>query len=76
MIKKIEGAVPYATKTAKMLTHLQTGTSASLEDIADVTHWQLRKVCAAMTALRKKGHMFEKHIDGNITIWSARIGKP
>lgn len=59
------------TKIAHMLSLLQTGTGASLEDMVEVTGWQEHSVRAAMTGLRKKGHIINKHVEGNTTIWSA-----
>lgn len=60
------------TKAAKLLTLLQTGTGASLEEMVEATGWQSHTVRAAMTGLRKKGHTIEKHIEGNTTIWSVK----
>jgi biotin operon repressor len=59
------------TKTAKLLTLLQAGTGASLEDMTDATGWQPHTVRAAISGLRKKGFRIERHIEGNTTIWSA-----
>lgn len=63
---------PRVTKAAKLLTLLQTGTGASLEEMVEATGWQSHTVRAAMTGLRKKGHTIEKHIEGNTTIWSVK----
>ena len=63
---------PRVTKAATLLTLLQTGTGASLEEMVEATGWQSHTVRAAMTGLRKKGHVIEKHIEGNTTIWSAK----
>lgn len=60
------------TKSVKLLTLLQTGTGASLEDMVEATGWQALTVRAAMTGLRMKGHTTEKHIEGNTTIWSVK----
>jgi DNA-binding IclR family transcriptional regulator len=73
MTKTIEPAAPRVTKAAKLLTLLQTGTGASLEDMAEATGWQPHTVRAAMTGLKKKGHTIEKHVEGNTTIWSAKV---
>lgn len=63
---------PRITKAAKLLTLLQTGTGASLEEMVEATGWQSHTVRAAMTGLRKKGHVIEKHVEGNTTIWSVK----
>ena len=72
MTKSNTNEAPRATKAAKLLTLLQTGTGASLEEMVEATGWQSHTVRAAMTGLRKKGHVIEKHIEGNTTIWSVK----
>lgn len=67
-----EPAAPRVTKAAKLLALLQAGTGASLEDMTDLTGWQPHTVRAAMTGLKKKGHVIDKHIEGNTTIWSVK----
>jgi predicted ArsR family transcriptional regulator len=57
MTKNTEPAPPHVTKTAKLLTLLQTGTGASLEDMTDATGWQPHTVRAAMTGLKKRRAM-------------------
>ncbi len=59
-------------KVAKLLTLLQTGTGASLEDMVEATGWLPHTARAALTGLRKKGYVIEKHVEGNTTIWSAK----
>ncbi len=71
MIKNTENTAPRVTKAAKLLTLLQTGTGASLEDMVELTGWQPHTVRAAMTGLKKKGHVINKHVEGNTTIWSV-----
>jgi predicted ArsR family transcriptional regulator len=73
MTKTTEPAPPHVTKTAKLLTLLQTGTGASLEDMTDATGWQPHTVRAAMTGLKKKGHVINKHVEGKTTIWSVKV---
>lgn len=63
---------PSKTKVTKLLELLQTGTGASLEDMVEATGWLPHTTRAAMTGLRKKGHVIEKHVEGNTTIWSAK----
>lgn len=72
MTKSNTNEAPRATKAAKLLSLLQTGTGASLEEMVEATGWQSHTVRVAMTGLRKKGHIIEKHIEGNTTIWSAK----
>jgi hypothetical protein len=72
MPKDIGAAASRVTKTAMLLTLLKTGTGASLEDMTDATGWQPHTVRAAMTGLRKKGHIVERHVEGNTTIWSVK----
>lgn len=59
------------TKTRRILSLLQTGSGASLEDKADATGWQAHTVRAAMTGPRKRGYRIERHVEGNTTVWSA-----
>lgn len=60
------------TKSQRLLTLLQTGTGASLEDMIEATGWQAHTVRAAMTGFRKRGFTVERHIEGNTTIWSVK----
>lgn len=63
---------PSQTKAATLLTLLQTGTGASLEDMVEATGWLPHTARAAMTGLRKKGHVIEKDVEGNTTMWSVK----
>lgn len=72
MTKRDPNNMQRITKSVKLLTLLQTGTGASLEDMVEATGWQAHTVRAAMTGLRMKGHTIEKHIGGNTTIWSVK----
>lgn len=72
MTKSNTNEAPRATKAAKLLSLLQTRTGASLEEMVEATGWQSHTVRAAMTGLRKKGHITEKHMEGNSTIWSVK----
>lgn len=65
-------AAPRETKATKLLTLLQTGTGASLEEMVEAIGWQSHTVRAAMTGFRKKGHVIERHVEGNTTIWSVK----
>lgn len=72
MTKSNTNEAPRATKAAKLLSLLQTGTGAGLKEMVEATGWQSHTVRAAMTGLRKKGHIIEKQVEGNTTIWSAK----
>jgi DNA-binding IclR family transcriptional regulator len=61
------------SKSAQLLTLLQSGTGASLEDMTEAMGWQPHSVRAAMTGLRKQGYVITKHIEGNTSIWSAAV---
>ena len=73
MTKNTQAAAPRVTKGAKLLALLQTGTGASLEDMTEATGWQPHTVRAALTGLKKKGHVINKHVEGNTTIWSVKV---
>lgn len=72
MTDTIDSAAPRVTKAATLLTLLQTGTGASLEEMVEATGWQAHTVRAAMTGFRKKGHTIDKHVEGNTTVWLAK----
>ena len=48
---------------------LQRKDGATLEEMTERTGWQSHSVRAAMTGLRKKGHVIEKRATGNTTAW-------
>jgi len=58
------------TKAKRLLELLRTGSGASLEEMTDATGWQAHTVRAAMTGLRRKGHVITRHVEGNTTVWS------
>ena len=61
------------SKADRLLTLLQTGTGACLDDMMEATGWQAHTVRAALTGLRKRGYLVERHIEGTMTCW--RIAK-
>jgi len=61
-----------STKSQRLLTLLQTGTGASLDEMIEATGWQAHTVRAAMTGLRKRGHAIARHVEGNVTVWSVQ----
>ena len=69
---KRPAAPPRIAKSQQLLTLLQTGTGASLEDMTEATGWLPHTVRAAMTGLRKKGHIVEKHVEGILLLMFAK----
>ncbi len=60
---------PRTTKSQTLLSLLQTGKGVSLEEMVQATGWLPHTVRAAMTGLRKKGHVIDKETQGNTTVW-------
>lgn len=58
------------SKTDRLLSLLQSGTGASLEDMTAATGWQAHTVRAALTGLRKRGFSVQRNTEGNTTVWS------
>ncbi|MBX9728080.1 MAG: DUF3489 domain-containing protein [Sphingopyxis sp.] len=57
------------TKAAALIELLSRKEGASLDEMTERTGWLGHTVRAAMTGLRKKGHVIGKHVSGNITVW-------
>ena len=57
------------SKGAALLSLLQRAEGASLDEMIERTGWQGHTVRAAMTGLRKKGHVIGKRVSGNSTVW-------
>ncbi|MFN4359042.1 MULTISPECIES: DUF3489 domain-containing protein [Sphingopyxis] len=57
------------SKAAALLEMLQRKDGATLDEMTERTGWQPHTVRAAMTGLRKKGHVIEKRTSGNTTVW-------
>lgn len=57
------------SKAATLLELLQRKDGATLEEMTERTGWQAHSVRAALTGLRKKGHVIEKRAVGNTTAW-------
>ena len=57
------------SKASALLEMLQRKDGATLEEMTERTGWQSHTVRAAMTGLRKKGHVIEKRAVGNTTAW-------
>lgn len=62
------------SKANRLLTLLQTGTGAALDQMMEATGWQAHSVRAALTGLRKRGFPIERHVEGTMTCW--RIAEP
>jgi DNA-binding IclR family transcriptional regulator len=58
------------SKASRIVELLQTGTGTSLDDMIEATGWQAHTVRAAMTGLRKRGYVIERHVEGSVTVWS------
>jgi Protein of unknown function (DUF3489) len=57
------------SKGAALLALLQREEGASLDEMIERTGWQGHTVRAAMTGMRKKGHVIDKRVSGNSTVW-------
>ena len=57
------------SKGAALLALLQREEGASLDEMIERTGWQGHTARAAMTGLRKKGHVIDKRTSGNSTVW-------
>lgn len=62
------------SKANRLLTMLQSAKGASLEAMTSGTGWQPHTVRAAMTGLRKRGHVIDKRKDKDTTIWFVPSG--
>jgi hypothetical protein len=63
-----EASVPAPTKTAIVITLLKRADGATLGDLVAATGWLPHTTRAALTGLRKKGHVIDKtKVDGVTT---------
>ena len=62
------------SKGAALLALLQREDGASLDEMIERTGWQSHTVRAAMTGLRKKGHVISRRMTGNCTVWFIPSG--
>jgi DNA-binding IclR family transcriptional regulator len=60
------------SKAVRLLGLLKAGTGASLDDMIEATGWQPHTVRAALTGLRKRGYVIERHMEGSVTVWSLK----
>lgn len=57
------------TKIAAVITLLKRPKGASLEELGKATDWQPHSIRAALTGLRKKGHVIDKSKRGETTCY-------
>lgn len=57
------------SKAATLIEMLRRNDGATLDEMTERTGWQAHSVRAAMTGLRKKGHVIDKRATGNTTAW-------
>lgn len=57
------------SKPAILLEMLKRQDGATLDELTERTGWQPHSVRAGMTGLRKKGHVINKRLTGNMTAW-------
>lgn len=57
------------SKAEGLLILLRRKEGASLEEMTTRTGWQAHSVRAAMTGLKKQGHVIAKRVSGNTTVW-------
>jgi hypothetical protein len=62
------------SKAEGMLILLRRKEGASLEDMTTRTGWQVHSVRAAITGLKKQGHVIAKRVSGNTTVWLIAEG--
>lgn len=67
-------ALRAGSKGAALVALLQRTEGASLDEMIERTGWQGHTVRAAMTGLRKKGHVIDRRISGNSTVWFIAAG--
>ncbi len=60
---------PKQTKIAKVIGLLQRKQGATLDEIVKATSWQPHSTRAALTGLRKKGHLIERTKRGDATCY-------
>lgn len=62
-------AAPKTIKIAKVIALLQRKGGATLDEIVAATGWQPHSARAALTGLKKKGHVIEKTKRGDVTCY-------
>jgi DNA-binding IclR family transcriptional regulator len=64
-----EAAAPRATKASIVLDLLRRENGATLAELVDATGWLPHTTRAALTGLRKKGHVLDKSTRDNATCY-------
>ncbi|MDX2211096.1 MAG: DUF3489 domain-containing protein [Sphingopyxis sp.] len=62
------------SKAEGLLILLRRKEGASLEEMTTRTDWQAHSVRAAITGLKKQGHVIAKRVSGNTTVWFIAEG--
>lgn len=61
---------PAATKIAQVVALLQSADGATLKDLIETTGWLPHTTRAALTGLRKKGHLINKQSRDGVTVYA------
>jgi Protein of unknown function (DUF3489) len=61
------------TKTDQLVASLQTPHGISIEELSDRFGWMPHSTRAALTGVRKKGHVIVREKQGSVTVY--RIGE-
>jgi DNA-binding IclR family transcriptional regulator len=64
-----EAAAPRVTKASLLLNLLRRENGATLAELVDATGWLPHTTRAALTGLRKKGHVLDKSTRDNVTCY-------
>jgi hypothetical protein len=62
-------AAPRETKIGKVIALLKGKPGATLEEMVNATGWQPHTTRAALTGLKKKGHIIERDKRGDVTCY-------
>ena len=63
------GATPRTTKIGAVIALLQRAGGATLQELTEASGWQPHSTRAALTDLRKKGHVIDKSKRDEITCY-------
>lgn len=61
------------TKAATVLTLLNRGQGATLNELVEATAWQPHTTRAMLTGLRKKGHAIERRKRGEVSCYHLAV---
>ena len=67
--KVVEATAPRITKVSMLLDLLRREEGATLADLIAATGWLPHTTRAALTGLRKKGHVLEKSVRHDVTYY-------